>query len=220
MGVTGQFETTVKENAMDDMTFLEALWAIPAHEPGSPIRTGRPATASDYTSDYTLDAAQVVRSAEDGPRRPMAGIQRQGDVLVVPVGVLPAAARARVHELATLAPIPIGREGLPVVSGRHRHAHQHCLIGWGGPSWAPIVGTDATTGASVGVLTVPDGAIAHLIHTGHHASLAIPPGRYVLRRQRSHTPTPVEDRAPSQDQHGHGLGSADHHRPRWRTVWD
>lgn len=205
---------------MDDVTFLETLWAVPAHEPTAESTAGHAAAQPTPPEPIAAYAPPVA-----GPQRPMDGVQRQGDVLVIPVRVLSSAARARVHDLEASGPVPVGAERVPVVSGAHRHAHQHCLVGWGGPSWAPVGGADEVTDATVGVLTVPDGAVAHLVHTGHHAPLTIAPGRYVLRRQRTHTPTPIEPATPIErgalsDRPRRPGPAGSQGRSRWRTVWD
>ncbi len=127
---------------MDDVTFLETLWAVPAHEPTAQSTAGHAAaqpTPPEPTAAYAPPVA--------GPQRPMDGVQRQGDVLVIPVRVLSSAARARVHDLAGVGAGPgrcgagpgglrrppprasalPGRVGRPVVgAGRRRRRGDRC----------------------------------------------------------------------------------------------
>lgn len=94
------------------------------------------------------------------------GMQRQGDLLVIPSSVLRSKPTTGV-----ITPI----DGpVTVLSG----TNEHVLAGAGTVTWA-------STGASpdLGVLIVAPGAVATLTHTGHHGVHRIGPGEYVLRRQ-------------------------------------
>lgn len=87
----------------------------------------------------------------------LTGVQRQGDVLVLP-------AKAKGGE-------PIPREGIPVVRGE---VNTHTLLGDG--VWA-----DAAEGLRLGYLTVSTEAV--LAHP-EHGFMRIGPGGYEIRRQR------------------------------------
>lgn len=94
----------------------------------------------------------------------LAGLQAQGDVLIVPVR--PSA------KLST----PVPAEGVPVVRGEAT-GHTHLLTGEG-IGWAPATGT----GQVLGVVSVPDGAAGFLLHPEHGAN-GLAAGCYELRRQ-------------------------------------
>lgn len=94
----------------------------------------------------------------------IAGLQVQGDVIVVPVR--PSAKPG--------ASVPA--EGVAVVRGENG-GHTHLLIGEA-LTWAP-----AGPGVDLGVLTVGDGGVGYLAHT-EHGYLAMAPGVYLVRRQR------------------------------------
>lgn len=95
----------------------------------------------------------------------LTGIQRQGDVFVVPM---------RKGRVAGLKPIPA--EGIAVVRGE-AGGNTHLLVGDG--QWAP----NTTDPADQGTLTVAKGESAYLIHP-EHGGTGIGPGQYVIRRQR------------------------------------
>lgn len=95
------------------------------------------------------------------------GMQRQGDVLVIPDPT---------HAPATT---PAPTAGTPVVRGENG-GNTHTIVGVG-------VACDIRR-ASVGdltlaVLTVPAGGVAYLAHP-EHGYMGIAPGTYMLRRQR------------------------------------
>jgi hypothetical protein len=165
---------------MSDLHLLEALWLLPAAELVTP-RAGEDAGPGGSWSRVPV----------------LTGLQRQGDLIVLPVGVLPVAVRDRVAYLPTRPPVWLAGDPVVVLAGEHVHQ----LTGTGGATWAPTV-TPAGSGRLIlGVLTVPTDAgspfledgdpAAFLEHTGHHASLGIGPGRYLLRRQRAVTPRPA-----------------------------
>lgn len=91
------------------------------------------------------------------------GLQRQGDVIVIPT-------RAGKEKS-----VPIPAEGVPVVRGENG-GNTHLLVGDG--SWAPS--TDLLT---LGVLTVRAGGVAYLLHP-EHGGQGIAPGSYRIGRQR------------------------------------
>ena len=172
---------------MNDLELLEALWATPT----------------------PVDTIQT-EARHEGPT--LTGLQRQGDLLLVPASV------PQVAVLRLLAGVPLDAHPLTVLGGDH--AHQ--VTGSGRATWAPASGS--TSSAALGVLDVPEGSVAWLAHTGHHAPLAIGPGRYVLRRQRAYVPTPNPptprpDRAVQPGPGRRALTGRDT-APTWRTVID
>jgi hypothetical protein len=97
----------------------------------------------------------------------LTGPQRQGDLMVVPVDG--GYGRAEFG--------PVG-EGVQVVHGEAT-GNTHWLHGGAGVRWARV---DA--GQVVGLVDVPEGETAYLIHTDEHGSNGIGPGRYEIRRKR------------------------------------
>ena len=101
----------------------------------------------------------------------LTGMQRQGDVAVIPAR--PGADRG--------APVPA--EGVAVVRGE-AGGNTHLLVGDldqpGAVCWRVTVGGDPL---ELGTITVPDGAVAHLVHPEHGAQ-GIGAGCYRVRRQR------------------------------------
>lgn len=97
------------------------------------------------------------------------GLQRQGDVIVIPAVV---ANRSTAN--ATRA---VPQAGVPVVRGE-AGGNTHLLLADG-----PVRYDPAPRDLTLGVLTVSDGAVAYLAHP-EHGYAGIGPGSYVLRRQR------------------------------------
>lgn len=98
------------------------------------------------------------------------GLQRQGDVLVVP-----AAMHAGI-EAHTVVPA----RGVPVVRGENG-GNTHALVA-DGPVFCDLQ-TATVENLTLAVVTVPEGSTAYLAHPEHGYS-GIGPGSYVLRRQR------------------------------------
>lgn len=71
-------------------------------------------------------------------------------------------------------------EGVAVVRGE-AGGNTHLLVADGPVLWSPARGR--TGGTALGLLTVPAGAVAYLLHPEHGAN-AMGPGSYLLRRQR------------------------------------
>jgi len=101
-----------------------------------------------------------------------AGLQRQGDVIVVPT---------RMARTVREAKTPVPRTGVAVVRGENG-GNTHLLLAADGQVFydpgAPRAGE-----LDLGVLAVADGATAYLAHP-EHGYAGIAPGSYVLRRQR------------------------------------
>lgn len=95
------------------------------------------------------------------------GMQRQGDVLVVPA-------------TGAAATTPVPRQGVPVVRGEGG-GNTHLLLA-DGPVFCDT--RTATTGdLTLAVVSVPAGSTGYLAHP-EHGYTGIGPGRYFLRRQR------------------------------------
>lgn len=100
----------------------------------------------------------------------LTGMQRQGDVLVVP------AAMAAGLEAST----PVPATGVPVVKGENG-GNTHALVA-DGPVFCDVR-TASVQNLVLATVTVPEGSTAYLAHPEHGYS-GIGPGSYVLRRQR------------------------------------
>lgn len=101
----------------------------------------------------------------------LSGPQRQGDVLIVPRPKLGTAERAAMS--------PVTADGVRVVRGEAT-GNAHILHADGpGVTWLP-----SEDGMRLGVLDVPEGAVAWLIHTDEHGANGIAPGTYVLTGKR------------------------------------
>lgn len=96
----------------------------------------------------------------------LAGLQVQGDVAIIPTRPGKTAAK------------PVPAQGVPVIRGE-AGGNTHLLVADGPVLWNP-----ATAGGStLGLVVVPDGSTAYLLHPEHGAN-GLAPGSYVLRRQR------------------------------------
>jgi hypothetical protein len=98
----------------------------------------------------------------------LSGMQRQGDVIVVPC---PTATATR----------PVPTAGLPVIRGEEG-AHTHALVA-SGDVRCDLKTAVASKDLSIATLVVGEGAVAYLAHPQHGYS-AIAPGSYEIRRQR------------------------------------
>lgn len=98
----------------------------------------------------------------------LGGVQRQGDVLVVPTsGIVPTA--------------PVPAAGTPVVRGESG-ANTHTIFAADGPVYCDVA-TPAARSLRVALLSVPEGSTAYLGHP-EHGYMGIAPGNYEIRRQR------------------------------------
>ena len=96
----------------------------------------------------------------------LTGMQRQGDVLLLPT-----------DEARATTPVP--PEGVPVVRGENG-GNTHAIVGHG---IYCDVRRASVTDLTLATLTVPDGCEAYLAHP-EHGYVGIGAGTYVLRRQR------------------------------------
>lgn len=95
----------------------------------------------------------------------LAGLQRQGDILVLPA--------------ATRATTAVPADGTPVVRGESG-GNTHAIYASDGPVYCD---TDSPEGLRVATLTVPEGSTAYLGHP-EHGYMGIAAGHYEIRRQR------------------------------------
>ena len=105
----------------------------------------------------------------------LTGPQRQGDVLVWPRSPIGAAETERL--------VTVPAEGVAVVMGEAT-GNTHLLQpepGCDPIGWAPNTDPDNLV---LGVLHVPDGATAWLIHTDEHGANGVGPGTYLLKGKR------------------------------------
>jgi hypothetical protein len=98
----------------------------------------------------------------------LTGPQRQGDLMIVP-------SREGAWRYLDFAPVGAG---VQVVHGEAT-GNTHWLHGDQAVTWARVDARQV-----VGVVEVPQGAVAYLIHTDEHGSNGIGPGRYEIRRKR------------------------------------
>jgi len=178
------------------LALLELLWGLP------PVP--EPAATPDHDR-----ARRVQRSSAPVPV--LAGMQRQGDLLIVPAALIPPAGRSVLRQLGHTSPFLVGPypvtvlgadpypgqapETRSVAPSPTAGGHTHRLTGTGVVRWRPAAGIGGP--ALLGSLAVRPGARAWATHTGHHRALGIDVGIYALLRQQTTTP--------------HG---------RWRHAWD
>lgn len=103
----------------------------------------------------------------------LSGPQRQGDVGVFPGARFPA------HAFTDDRLVPAC--GVPVVVGEAT-GNTHLLHAVGPVFWLPA--GDQFDGVALGMLHVPDGSTAYLIHTDEHGANGIGPGSYRVHGKR------------------------------------
>ena len=121
-----------------------------------------------------LDQHQVeipAHLAADAEVPVLSGMQRQGDIIVIPM---------RSARVSGQTPVPA--EGVAVVRGE-AGGNTHLLVG-GDPTVAVLWSARQATATDpdLGTLTVPEGGSAFLLHPEHGAQ-GIAPGDYIIRRQ-------------------------------------
>jgi len=99
-----------------------------------------------------------------------AGLQRQGDVIVIPADIANPGGHA-------VTPVP--RDGVAVVQGENG-GNTHLLLAAGDVRYDTLEGTSPL---DLGVLTIAADATAYLAHS-EHGYAGIAPGTYTVRRQR------------------------------------
>ena len=112
-----------------------------------------------------------------------AGLQRQGDVIVIPeamaknvVSTLMVLFKGGLPEANLVAPA-----GVPVIRGE-AGGNTHLLLADGDVRFATVAGAIVEE-TFIGLLSVAEGAIGYLAHP-EHGYAGIAPGTYVIRRQR------------------------------------
>lgn len=120
-------------------------------------------TLTEILSRHDIDVADELLADLEVPV--LSGLQRQGDVLIVPRGPLSAAERD--------ACVPVPSEGIAVIVGEAT-GNTHMLDGEG------VLFGRRTNGLVLGVVEVPESATAYLIHTDEHGANAMAPGCYAL----------------------------------------
>lgn len=126
-------------------------------------------TATTYGEVLTAHDVEIPAHLEAQAAIPvLTGLQVQGDVAIIPAR--PSMKKGQ----------PVPPEGVAVVRGESG-GNTHLLVAEGPVSWAPAVGNP--TMLDLGVVTVPEGSTAFMLHPEHGAN-AMGPGNYSLRRQR------------------------------------
>jgi hypothetical protein len=101
----------------------------------------------------------------------LSGMQRQGDVVVVPCAT-------------ATAETPVPRAGVAVIRGVEG-AHTHALVA-SGDVRCDLASTVGSRDLCIATLVVAEGSVAYLAHPEHGYS-GIAPGAYEIRRQREMT---------------------------------
>lgn len=114
-----------------------------------------------------VTGVSVVTALDDAEIPVLSGMQRQGDVMVIPAAV----------KAVTL----VESGGTPVVRGESG-GNTHALFAADGPAFCDVQAGSATD-LRVAVLSVPEGSTAYLAHP-EHGFMGIAPGSYEIRRQR------------------------------------
>jgi hypothetical protein len=129
-----------------------------------------PAAVLDRAAPVTAAVTTGVLAAQvDVPV--LAGAQCQGDLIALP--------RPLARPAGTAIP-PAGVEVVGSVGG----GNTHTLLSGDGPACCYDAREPGPSGLVLGVLTVPAGAAAYLVHSEEHAANAFGPGTYEIRRQR------------------------------------
>ena len=121
-------------------------------------------TLADAITRFDVDVHDHLDRDEIVPV--LAGLQRQGDVIIVPAAVI--------------AETPVPSAGHPVVRGENG-GNTHLLLASGDVRFDER--TASATNLTLGTLTVGQDAEAFLAHP-EHGYLGIAPGSYEVRRQR------------------------------------
>ena len=116
-----------------------------------------------------LDALNVLDAQIDVPA--LAAVQAQGDLIILP----------RPMKRATT---PIPAAGVTIVRAESAARNTHTLHSWVGPTCLWDFVDNGPADLILGVLTVPEGATAYLVHSEEHGANAMAPGSYEIRRQR------------------------------------
>lgn len=103
------------------------------------------------------------------------GPQTQGDLMIVPADM-------DTFDTSTCVTEPVPNSGVQVIRGEVTNNTHWLHRGFDSPGvgWAPVT-NDALV---LGVVMVPNGQTAELIHTDEHGANAMGPGCYVIRGKR------------------------------------
>jgi len=143
-----------------------------------------------YTSVHTFSSALALIGTTvpdhlvgDAEVPVLTGPQAQGDLPIVPSSMAPGAGRGSWE--------PVGAAGIHVVRGEATGNTHWLLAGFDSPGveWQRVARR-----LTYGLLRVPDGQSALLIHTDDHGANGIGPGTYEIRGKRELT---FEDRVRS-----------------------
>lgn len=129
------------------------------------------ATTRDLLDRVDLDTSGLDELIADVEVPALTTPQRQGDVGIFPRAPLGKAERDH------LTSVPA--EGIPVVRGETSGGNAHILLADG-----PVGFARRDSGVLIGVLDVPDGSVAHLIHTEEHSAISIGAGTYAIHGKR------------------------------------
>jgi hypothetical protein len=180
-------EVTVKGdrvlNAQKVLVVVASSWGRPEREPKASPEPPQRSTVLGSTTKGTnmnLSVADAIKAfgVDVDPHLEReftipvsAGLQRQGDVIVIPTPKKKLPAKAT----------QVGAAGVPVVRGENG-GNTHLLLAAGDVRFAVVEST--TQGQlDVGVFTVAEDAQAYLAHP-EHGYMGIAPGTYTVRRQR------------------------------------
>lgn len=132
-----------------------------------------------YGQALALASVSIPEHLEAEAQVPvLSGPQAQGDLMIVPLHMA--------YDDPTAAPEwpqgqLIGTEGVQVVHGEATGNTHWLHAGFASPG---VAWHRADDGLVVGVVTVPEGQTAMLIHTDEHGANGIAAGRYEIRRKR------------------------------------
>ena len=108
----------------------------------------------------------------------LTGPQAQGDLMIVPLGqAYEAGERLPAWPQGAIVPL----DGVQVVHGEATGNTHWLHAGFNSPG---VTWHRADDGLVVGVVTVPPGQSAMLVHTDEHGANGIGPGRYEIRQKR------------------------------------
>jgi hypothetical protein len=127
------------------------------------------ATTLDLTASTGVSIVTDIDQSVDIPV--LGEPQRQGDVIVLPIGGKRAATR------------PVPAVGCPVVRGENG-GNTHAIYAADGPVFCDTMTADGDD-LRVALLSVPEGSTAYLGHP-EHGFLGLAAGSYEIRRQREH----------------------------------
>lgn len=126
-------------------------------------------TATTYGDVLGTHGVEIPEHLEAQAAIPvLTGLQVQGDVAIIPMR--PSAKKGQ----------PVPPAGIAVVRGESG-GNTHLLVSEGAVAWAPVTGR--ALDLDLGVVDVPEGATAFMLHPEHGCN-AMGPGSYLIRRQR------------------------------------